>query len=356
MQAMTDYLCSSFPQLGERLPKLRLANLPTPLREASLQLPGGREQPILVKCDDLSGDVYGGNKVRKLEYVLARAHARGAERVATFGAVASNHALATTLYASAEGLGCTCFLTHQARTPRAPVALNLHQLFGTEIIRFGGSRAERVATLRGHLAGRKTWVIPMGGSSWLGTVGFVNAGLELAAQLDAQGLAVPARVYVANGTMGTAAGLCLGLALAGLRTEVHAVRVTDETLSSPAALQRLITKTAALMHALDPAFPADIAAAIRLKFRDEFFAGGYARSNAATDAAVAIAQDQLGLTLESTYTGKAMAALLADARDSLAADETVLFWNTYNSRPLPEVPAEPLDPTRLPEEFLRYFD
>jgi 1-aminocyclopropane-1-carboxylate deaminase/D-cysteine desulfhydrase-like pyridoxal-dependent ACC family enzyme len=351
---MADSLGMLYPRLATRLPKTSIASLPTPLREYSF---ASTSQPItvLVKHDDLSNELYGGNKVRKLEYLLHRARERNAERVATFGTVASNHALATAVHARQLGIQCTCFLSHQSKTPNAPLALNLHLKQGTEIVRFGGDRASRVQTLRRHLRYRHTWVIPMGGSSWLGVMGFVNAGLELALQLEAAQLTAPDCLYVANGTMGTAAGLALGLAMAGLATEIQAVRVTHEQVASRAAMQRLIQKSAILMRRLDASIPADIATRVKLRFRDEFFAGGYARSDAATDRAIALAHGDLGLTLDTTYSGKAMAALLSDAESPRGAGQTRLFWNTYNSRPLPVSSQRPADTSALPEEFLRYY-
>jgi 1-aminocyclopropane-1-carboxylate deaminase/D-cysteine desulfhydrase-like pyridoxal-dependent ACC family enzyme len=91
---MTDYLANEFPTLAKHLPKASLASLPTPVTQASLITATGL-QSLLIKCDDRTGCLYGGNKVRKLEYILSRARAKGAQRVATFGTVASNHALAT---------------------------------------------------------------------------------------------------------------------------------------------------------------------------------------------------------------------------------------------------------------------
>lgn len=351
---MTDSLGSLYPRLAARLPKTSLANLPTPLQVHTLEHNGQTSQ-VLIKRDDLTGKLYGGNKVRKLEYLLQRAKERGAQRVATFGTVASNHALATALYASAHGLECTCLLSHQSKTPKAPIALNMHLRNQSEIVRIGGARQDRVATMRKYLQGRRTWVIPIGGSSWLGVMGFVNAALELVAQLEAARTAPPQRLYVANGTMGTAAGLALGLALANVRTEVHAVRVTHEFVSNRQAMRQLIDKTALLMTRLDRSLPADIAERTRLVFRDEFFAGGYARSDAATEAAIGSAKGKLGLTLDSTYSGKAMAALLHDLELERAADGPALFWNTYNSRVLPVRAEQPADVSALPEEFLRYY-
>ncbi len=196
----------------------------------------------------------------------------------------------------------------------------------------------------------------MGGSCWLGAIGFVNAGLELADQLDTSDISVPDRLYVANGTMGTAAGLALGIALAGLQTEIHAVRVTHEFIASPAAMQKLINKTALMMCSLDPSIPNDLAARTRVRFRDGFFAGGYAHSDETTDTAIDLARNQFGFTLDTTYSGKAMAALLHDATQPELADRSLLFWNTYNSRRLPVTGKRPDDVSALPEEFLRYFD
>lgn len=352
---MTDHLDQAFPELCRQLPKTPLADLPTPAGQSTIRV-RGRQRTISIKHDEQSSALYGGNKVRKLEYLLQRARDRHARRVATFGTVASNHALATALHASAQGFACTCFLSHQAKTPNAAIALNMHLQVGTEIVSFRGGRRERVATMRDRLQNRGTWVIPMGGSNWLGVVGFVNAGLELAGQVAAGTIPEPDRLYVANGTMATAAGLALGLALAELRTEVQAIRVTSEFIANAAGMRRLLEKSVTLMNRLDASFPADLVLKTRLSLRDEFFGEGYARPDAATRQAIELARDQLGLTLDSTYTGKALAALLHDAQQASLAGKSMLFWNTYSARPLPVTAERPADAAALPAEFLRYFD
>jgi D-cysteine desulfhydrase len=341
---MSDYLAEACPRLAARLPKINLADLPTPVETRSLRL-GDKAYPVLIKRDDQTGKLYGGNKVRKLEYLLARARARSAGRIATFGAVGSNHALATALYARSLGYECTCFLSHQAQTPAIARTLRAHLDIGTELVRYGGGRANRIATLRRHLRRRRTFLIPAGGSNWLGAVGFVAAGLELAGQVRAGEATVPARVYVANGTMATAVGLALGFALAELDTELHAVQVTENFVSSPQAMQRLLQKTATLLNRLDSTIPADLAGKARYVFRTGYLGEGYARPTAAADRAVAMAADQLGLQLEPTYTGKALAALIDDLHD---VPGNLLFWNTYNSRPLPGPSVDAAAADRLP--------
>ncbi len=351
---MTDYLAGAFPRLAARLGKAQLATLPSPVAGATLPGKEGHP-PIAIKRDDVSSPLYGGNKVRKLEYILHRARERGARRVVTFGTVGSNHALATSLFAAELGLACTCFLGPQRPAPGIARTLNMHRRLGTEIIPVGDN-GEQLDKLRRNLHGRRCWVIPMGGSSWLGAVGFVNAGLELAAQVAAGELAAPDRIYIANGTMGSSAGLALGLALAGLPSELHAVRVTAERYASRNGFDRLLKKTLAMLRRLDPSVPADAVEKVRLRWRDEFFAGGYALADATTRSAVATAREGLGLSLETTYTGKAMAALLHDLAAADYRGARCLFWNTYNSRELPVTGERPADRRNLPAEFMHYFD
>jgi D-cysteine desulfhydrase len=339
--------------IGGLLGKESLANLPTPVREYRLSMPSGRRQ-VTVKLDNLTADLYGGNKVRKLEYILHRAREKHCERVATFGTVASHHALATALYAKRLGYPCVCFLSHQPPSPAASKTLRMHLKLGTSLVRYGGGYQKRLQILRRNLWGRHSWVVPSGGTSWLGAFGFVCAGIELAEQVAEGLLQPPGRLYVAAGTMGTAAGLALGIALADLPTEVHAVRVSDTSICNEQAMRRLIDKTARMMYRLDPSVPRNLSERVNICLRHGFFAGGYARTDAQTEAAIAFAANELGLELEGTYTGKAMAALLADLSGRDAAGRQFLFWNTFNSAPLPVDENAPVDRDALPQEFLRY--
>lgn len=349
-----DYLLSRFPTLGERLPRSRLAQLPTPVREATVQL-GSLKRTIAVKCDDLTGALYGGNKVRKLEYIIPLALVKNCRRLATFGAAGSNSALATALYAREAGLECTCFLMHQAKTAHIAATLNTHIRIGTELVRYGGTYRKRVATLREHLWDRNAWVMPMGGSSWRGTVGFVAAGLELAEQVAAGEIGKPDRIYVGTGTMGTAVGIALGLAIAQLDTEIHAVRASATDITNEYLMQKLTDKTALMMRRLDDSVPADLGTRTKIRLRNGFFGEGYGHTTPEADAAIALAKEQLNITLESTYTGKTMAALLSDLHKPAGEELNMLFWNTFYAMPVTVPTDRPLDEKALPEEFLRYF-
>lgn len=351
---MKDYLGARFPTLGECLPRMRLATLPTPVRETGVHLDTGKLN-ISLKCDDLTGVIYGGNKIRKLEYIFPVARQKKRARLATFGAVGSNSALATALYARETGFECTCFLMHQAKTAMIPATLNMHTQNGTELIRYGGPYHKRIQTLREHLWNRNAWVVPMGGSSWRGTMGFVAAGLELAEQVARGEIPKPDRIYVGTGTMGTAVGIALGLATANLDSEVHAVRASVTDITNEHLMKKLTDKTVTMMRCIDDSVPADLGSRTNIRLRNRFFGKGYAHSTPGADEAIAFARDQLEITLESTYTGKAMAALLADVRERDSKKLNVLFWNTYYAMPVTVPTDHPLDAKALPDEFLRYF-
>ena len=121
-------------------------------------------------------------------------------------------------------------------------------------------------------------------------------------------------------------------------------------------MRRLLTKTARFLHLFDASIPDDLAKRVRYVFRSDFLGDGYAKSFPAIERAVAVARDELGLELETTYTGKAMAALLHDLEQRQRTGQSVLFWNTRNSQPLPVTGKRPQDTTGLPREFLRYFE
>lgn len=350
----TDFLKMRLPGLAGKLPRMPLASLPTPVHGLDIEIASSVRR-IFIKSDNLTGRLYGGNKLRKLEYIFPLARKKGCRRIATFGAVGSNHALATALYAKLASFECTCFLSHQAKTALVPATLNMHLKNRTQLVRYGGAFKNRINTLRRYLWGRNVWVIPMGGSSWLGTIGFVAAGLELAAQIRNQELPCPDRLYVGTGTMGTAVGLALGLALADLDIEIHGVRVSDLSIANEGALQSLLQKTLIMMRRLDDSIPADLISRTKIKMRHDFFGPGYARSTPATDAAINFARRHLNMTLESTYTGKTLAAMLADLQDPRTAQKTFLYWHTYNSAPLDVPTNSPLDEKSIPAEFRRYF-
>jgi D-cysteine desulfhydrase len=326
---------------GIDLPWRSLGRFPTPVEPAPWLGPR-----VWIKRDDLtgggaggSGANYGGNKVRKLEFVLADALSRGRRTVLTMGATGSNHVLATALYARALGFAAThAVLFPQPPSPEVERRLAVLTDLGVRISRVAGKAlvpmgvaARTSAALAG--GGGMPYLIGPGASSPLGTLGYVNAALELAAQIAAGQLPAPRVVYVPLGSGGTVAGLLLGFRLAGLPARVRAVRTVPAPWVTIRGTVRLAARTAAL---LADAIPDEKVAAElrRLRFsaadlddvRDQIGRGYGAPTPAGVAACAAAAT--AGVTLETTYTGKACAALMA--AQPVDAGHDVLFWNTYS--------------------------
>ena len=340
------------------LPLAGIALLPTPIEWPDAEWfetePIG---PVWVKRDDLTNPRYGGNKVRKLDFLLGDALAKGAKTVLTFGAYGSNHALATAVYARQVGLEPHVVLSPQELGPYAPATLLAHAGLGTVLHLADGWDGKRaaVAAIR-ELASRdgiEPYIIPMGGSNALGSIGYVNAALEVAEQARTAilRLAQPDVVYAAAGTLGTTIGLAIGFAAAGVSTRVEAIRVTPAEVASDQTARLLAATTVAQLRMLDESFPALEFEDLAFELRHEFFEPGYGVVTPQTREALSLAE-QAGVKLETTYTGKAFSAMLEDARTGrLRPDEQVLFWETYSSAPMPA--AGPIE--ALPEVLRDYI-
>ncbi len=198
-------------------------------------------------------------------------------------------------------------------------------------------------------------VIPTGGSSPLGTVGFVNAAFELKEQIMKGEMPEPDYIYVASGTMGTAAGLMLGLKAANLKSRVISVRVTDEKRVNTKGMVKLIHETDSLLCSLDPAFPRFEFSEEDMDIRHDFFGRQYALFTEEGVAAMTLMGQKEGIKLEGTYTGKAFAALIDAMKNQALREKVFLFWNTYNSRDFSDTTAT-IDYHQLPREFHRYFE
>jgi len=346
-----------FPDIVAGLPRIPLGCLPTPVEQMRGLSDYFHRRDLFIKRDDISSSPYGGNKVRKLEFLLADAKARGAVRVITSGAAGSNHALATALYAKKVGLSATLILFDQP--PSAEVAENLlmDAAAGAEMIyREKYEEYDRTITDLCQLYNRKDGVAPYiisaGGSSPVGALGFVNAGFELKGQVDAGDLPEPKAIFVPIGTMGTAVGLLLGFRAAGLAARLVGVRVTPPTLADPEKFRQLYCKTNELLRTFDPAFPDLHDFANDLSFCNNHFEPGYGLASKAVNEAVALIRKTDGIILDHTYTGKALAALLADA--TRGAEGPLLFWNTKNSHPFSmQLLFE--GEKSLPKEFQRFL-
>jgi L-cysteate sulfo-lyase len=316
--------------LTDHLPRIRLADLPTPLEELprlTRALGGPR---LYIKRDDQTGLAGGGNKARKLEFSVAEAQRQGADTLITVGGVQSNHCRQTAAAAARCGLRCIVVLRGHA-----PAASNgnllLDYLLGAEVV-FAGDRtretvAEHVAKEQ-RAAGYRPHLIPVGASNEIGAVGFVAAIEELDRQLKEQRLTVN-RVVVASSSFGTQAGMCVGAKAIGFTPQIAAIAID----SSRAELQKGVAEiSAATIRRLGlklTVTPDEVVA------YDGYLGAGYAVMGEAEREAISLVARTEGILLDPVYTGRAMTGLIDLIRKGeFGKDETIVFWHTGGSAAL----------------------
>lgn len=319
-----------------RQPRVPLATLPTPLYEAARfreALGGAARCPrILIKRDDLTSLGLGGNKARKLEYLVADAQAQGATTLITTGAVQSNHARMTAAAACVAGMRCVLVLTTTTERPAVAGNLLLDKLYGADIrlvpsidpmFAVGNDEpvvAEVVAQEKA--AGRVPYVIPVGGSSGIGAFGYISGTAELVEQLE-QARITPSRLYYASGSRGTQAGLTLGARSCNAPYRVYGVAVSGGEPEKIERAKRIGNEAATRLGLGERLELADL-------FTDQDFIGdGYGIPTRAALEAIALLARSEAIVLDPCYTSKAMAALMAHVRSGgLAASDCVVFLHT----------------------------
>jgi 1-aminocyclopropane-1-carboxylate deaminase/D-cysteine desulfhydrase-like pyridoxal-dependent ACC family enzyme len=327
-------LFQRFPQLRDRVPWMPLGSFPTPIQPLEKL---GIEN-LWIKRDDLSSPLYGGNKVRKLEFALADAKSRNRRGIVTMGGLGTHHGLATAIFAQKVGLSCTLLLFHQPVTFPVKQNLLLLRKHNARIL-YKGPRWRAVLSymITHRFREPASYYLFAGGSNVAGTIGFVNAALELRWQID-QGLCPePSRIFCAVGSNGTMAGLALGAALAGLRAEVVGVRVSESHLGpfqacTPGTVGRLMKRTLEYLRRRCPEIPK-----VRIPtpiMEEAYFGGGYAQPTPEGREALQLTQTREGITLDLTYTAKTFSAVLDHCKRMAGRAEPTLYWHTYNSADL----------------------
>jgi D-cysteine desulfhydrase family pyridoxal phosphate-dependent enzyme len=315
-----------------------LANLPTPMHAAPRlrdALGGSDRCPrILIKRDDLTGLALGGNKARKLEFLIADALHQSATVVVTTGAVQSNHARMTAAAARAAGLEVVLVLTAEEADPPLQGNLLLDRLFDATIHYVPPPADPMLATSDVEDAkvkevvddlqarGERPYVIPVGGSSGVGVLGYVWGTEEIVQQLGSAG-EHPARLYYASGSRGTQAGLTLGAKVHGAPYEVYGVAVSGgESFKCERALR--IANEAATLAGMATRLDAE-----ELMTDQEHIGAGYGIPTAECLEAIRLLARSEGILLDPVYTAKAMAALIHHVRTgALDPAATVVFLHT----------------------------
>lgn len=312
-------LYQRFPALRV-IPRVRLCDLPSPVMQT--QVDGA---DMWIKRDDLDAPVSAGNKARMLEFLLAGVH-RG-DTVLTVGGEGSTHVLATAIHARRLGARTIAL---RWRHEMNETAVRTSDLIDEECVMARVHRTTVGAIARAYWARatQQMHYVPLGGSSPIGVLAQVNAGLELAQQIRSGLLPRPERVVIPLGSGGTVAGIALGFAIAELETAVIGVQVTPAIIANRTRVRRLVARTARLIESATgenlPRVPAHLLGVVR-----NAYGGAYGRPVPAAIEAASMLQERTGIRLDYTYSAKAFAVALGLAR---SAAGVTLFWNTFDAR------------------------
>jgi D-cysteine desulfhydrase family pyridoxal phosphate-dependent enzyme len=302
------------------LPRIRIALLPTPvesLPRLSAELGG---PSIIVKRDDLTGLAFGGNKTRKLDYLLAEAQVNGARTIITAGAVQSNHCRQTA--AACARLGFGCILVLSGRRPSAATGnLLLDKLFNAKFVWTSIGEREQMLQLtyqKAWEAGKRPYLIPYGGSNTTGATAYVYAIQELLAQR-----VKPDWIVFASSSGGTQAGLVAGASLFGFKGKVLGISVDEPEIDLKECVASLATATTDVLGEKTNILSQDILVT------DHYIGAGYGMMGTPEIEAIRLFARTEGLLIDPVYTGRAAAGMIDLIRQGyFKPDETVLFWHT----------------------------
>ena len=305
------------------IPRLKFAHLPTPI-EAMPRLTAAHRGPQLwIKRDDQTGLAFGGNKTRKLEFLVAEAQAHGAQTLITAGAVQSNHCRQVAAAAARFGFDCILVLSGEKPTTITGNLL-LDQLLGAEIVwAEPGKRSEVFQNTFEHAwkAGRRPYQIPYGGSNPVGAAGYAIAIQELMAQLHLAEL--PDWIVVATSSGGTQAGMLAGAKILRYPGKILGISIDENALVLAERVANLARETMSLLGESHPISSEEVLV------NDAFLGAGYGVMGKPEMEAIQLFATQEGILLDPVYTGRAAAGLIELCRSGFFdAQEKVLFWHT----------------------------
>jgi|LNFM01.1.fsa_nt_gb D-cysteine desulfhydrase len=351
-------LFERWPKLAETVPWMRLAQTPTRVERCDA-IEGYTEHrahdvDLWMKRDDLVSPNYGGNKVRRYEFLFAKARAQGATALWTLGGLASTQATATAVHGRAQGFDVNMVLYDQPVTEFAREALCINAAVGANMIRAhnfvtGAFRLWR--ELRRAPKG-SAFLIEPGASSARANLGYVDAMLELAAQVDAGECPRPDAIVVPAGSAGTLAAIALSLRMLRWDTEAIGVRIAPWIATNKLTIGYRVRSTARFLVGRGGADPSSFEGA-KWTVMQGFLGPGYGAPTAAAIEGAAAWKTLTGATGEVTYTGKQLAALRVLCRDPRFRGKTILLWNTL-STPRPTV--GPSARSLVPPAFASVFE
>ncbi|MFW9951765.1 MAG: 1-aminocyclopropane-1-carboxylate deaminase/D-cysteine desulfhydrase [Candidatus Thorarchaeota archaeon] len=324
---------------------------------------------IYIKRDDKNHHIYGGNKLRKFEFIFGKVLKNRKSGVVTNGGIGTNHGLACAIVCNQLNppLKCQLFLFHQPLTWHVQRSLLLFDYFGTKLHLGKGDIGTFIKFLFFKLLHPKYFLMFPGGSllfgigSPLGNIGFINAAFELKKQIEEGVIPEPDVIFVPGGSVGTAAGLIAGCMLARLKTRIYVVAVYTDLTSNPTSVKKNANKAIKYLRKRDKALLNIKISEKDFEFITGYLGSGYGiktkRGQNAVDKVYELEGSKRDFKLETTYTGKAMAAMFDYFNQEENKKKIVLFWNTYNSNDLDKYLRETnFNYRKLAKKFHKFFE
>ena len=332
----------------EGIPWISIGNFPTKIHRLSNFCDVVGFDDIWIKRDDQSSDKYGGNKIRKFEFVLADALKKRRKWIITYGGLGSNQTLAMTIHAKALGLKTIAVLVDQPITEHVIENLWLMHYFGAHISYAGNTAMAVLKTIWHYLTKRGVYMVPVGASNPLGTLGYVDAMFELKRQVENGEAPMPKYIFIPVGSCGTYAGLLLGKKLLDLDVEIRGIKVTQMKMTSVKTIVKLANKALKLLKEHSREVPSVEISEKDVVLDRGYLGDGYGFPTVEGLRAMLLMEKTEHIELEPVYTAKALAALIDFVKKE--PDGPLLFWNTYNSVDFSEI-LEKLDVQKLPKKI-----
>ncbi|TXT58775.1 MAG: hypothetical protein BAJALOKI1v1_1550004 [Promethearchaeota archaeon] len=324
-----------------------LTNIPTPIEKLeNLEKKYGMSPSggVYIKRDDINHGLYGGNKLRKFEFIFGKLLEEKKKGVITFGGIGTNHGLACAIVARQLNLHCDLFLAYQPLTWHVQRSLLLYDYFGAHIHYAKSYTAIALKALFFRLIHPKYYFMLPGGSTLLGrgspngTLGFINAAIEIEEQIKQKVFPEPEVIFIPCGSGGSAAGLIAGCKLLNLKTRVYAVEVSNPPFSSEESIIQNSNKALKYLRKRDKTIPQITINKEDFTYVKDYLGSDYGiktrKGQTAIDLVMQLEGKERGFKLETTYSGKAMAALLDYIGNNENKEKNILFWDTYNSADL----------------------
>ena len=370
METKEPELFRSYPNLKEKVPWIHLlTNIPSPIDrltelENYLDISDGE---IYIKRDDKDHLRYGGNKLRKFEFIIGKVIKQKKKGIVTIGGIGTNHGIACAIACKELGLKCHLFLSHQPLTWHVQRSLLLYDYFGATLHLSKSFEIGIFKSLIFKLFHPKYFLMSIGGTPLfgvgtpLGTIGFINAICELKVQIDNGIIPEPDAIFVPGGSSGTASGLVAGCKLTGLKTKINMVNVSRDIVVNNKAVIKNANKAIKYLRKRDKSIPNVKVSLDDFKMIKGYLGSAYGvktvKGQNAIDIVMKLEGYKRDFKLDTTYTGKTLAGLIDYMKKEENSSKKVIFWNTLNSNDLDKYLKETnFNYKKLPKKFHRFFE